>query len=235
MVVFFAGVLATAFLAVDFLGMVILATVFFATDFDFFAAGLLAAVFVAAVLFASFFVAVFALFSTAATTFRVFFTASSTFTMPDVNTAFVRAAALSATASIIRTLKGLSAGEAVVSSVGLGSSVFSVPIVLSLIDAKGYSDFKGIDRYKNAPYFVVEGGLCGAISWVDWPVVGIPPWLIFFTYVFFSRRADEAVGVADAGLAINPNFAPRYATRSSAETSLGHSNKRNPIYCKRCG
>jgi tetratricopeptide (TPR) repeat protein len=40
-------------------------------------------------------------------------------------------------------------------------------------------------------------------------------------YLFLSRRANEAVDVADAGLAVNPNFAPLYAARGNAETSLG--------------
>jgi adenylate cyclase len=42
------------------------------------------------------------------------------------------------------------------------------------------------------------------------------------TYLFFSRRPNDALGVAVAGLAINPNFAPLYAVRSGSETSLGH-------------
>jgi adenylate cyclase len=40
-------------------------------------------------------------------------------------------------------------------------------------------------------------------------------------YLFLSHRASEAVGVADAGLAVNPNFAPLYSSRGVAETSLG--------------
>ncbi len=37
----------------------------------------------------------------------------------------------------------------------------------------------------------------------------------------FSRRFDEALRTADAGLAINPNFAPLYSARISANVSLG--------------
>jgi adenylate cyclase len=35
------------------------------------------------------------------------------------------------------------------------------------------------------------------------------------------RRFDEALRAADAGLAVDPNFAPLYSARASAETSLG--------------
>ena len=41
------------------------------------------------------------------------------------------------------------------------------------------------------------------------------------SYLFLSHRADEAVGVADAGLAVDPNLAPVYGARGVAETSLG--------------
>jgi adenylate cyclase len=41
------------------------------------------------------------------------------------------------------------------------------------------------------------------------------------TYLFLSHRANEALGAADAGLAVNPNFAPLYSSRGVAETSLG--------------
>jgi TolB-like protein len=40
-------------------------------------------------------------------------------------------------------------------------------------------------------------------------------------YLSLSHRANEALGVADAGLAINPNFAQLYAARDRAELSLG--------------
>jgi adenylate cyclase len=40
-------------------------------------------------------------------------------------------------------------------------------------------------------------------------------------YLSQSRRADEAVGVADAGLAIDPNFVLLLAPRAAAENSLG--------------
>ena len=41
------------------------------------------------------------------------------------------------------------------------------------------------------------------------------------TYLFLSQRANEALGAADAGLAVDPNLAPVYASRGVAETSLG--------------
>jgi adenylate cyclase len=41
------------------------------------------------------------------------------------------------------------------------------------------------------------------------------------SYLFLSHRANEAVGVADAGLAVDPNSARLYGQRSQAETSLG--------------
>jgi adenylate cyclase len=40
-------------------------------------------------------------------------------------------------------------------------------------------------------------------------------------YFFLSRRANEALGAADAGLAINPNSALLYGMRGLAENSLG--------------
>ena len=40
-------------------------------------------------------------------------------------------------------------------------------------------------------------------------------------YLFLSHRANEAVDVADAGLAVDPNSARLYAARGNAETSLG--------------
>jgi adenylate cyclase len=41
------------------------------------------------------------------------------------------------------------------------------------------------------------------------------------TYLFLSQRANEALGAADAALAINPNSAPLYPARGVSETSLG--------------
>jgi adenylate cyclase len=41
------------------------------------------------------------------------------------------------------------------------------------------------------------------------------------TYLFLSNHPNDAVGAADTGLAINPNFALLYNPRSLAETSLG--------------
>jgi adenylate cyclase len=41
------------------------------------------------------------------------------------------------------------------------------------------------------------------------------------SYLGITHRANEQLSAADAGLAINPNFAPLYGSRSSAETSLG--------------
>jgi adenylate cyclase len=40
-------------------------------------------------------------------------------------------------------------------------------------------------------------------------------------YLVISQRWNEALSAADTGLAINPNFAPLYATRGVAENSLG--------------
>jgi adenylate cyclase len=40
-------------------------------------------------------------------------------------------------------------------------------------------------------------------------------------YLYMSRRYNESLRTADAGLAINPNYAPLYAARSSAKSSLG--------------
>ena len=40
-------------------------------------------------------------------------------------------------------------------------------------------------------------------------------------YLLLTRRWNEAHNAADAGLAINPNFAPLYATRGVAENSIG--------------
>ena len=40
-------------------------------------------------------------------------------------------------------------------------------------------------------------------------------------YLSLSRRFSEALGVTDAGLAINPNFVPLYIPRTVAENSLG--------------
>jgi adenylate cyclase len=40
-------------------------------------------------------------------------------------------------------------------------------------------------------------------------------------YLFLSRRANDALGAADAGLAINPNSALLYGMRGLAENSLG--------------
>jgi adenylate cyclase len=41
-------------------------------------------------------------------------------------------------------------------------------------------------------------------------------------YLYLSRRPSEALGAANAGLAIDPNYAPLLTARSSAESSLGH-------------
>ena len=55
-------------------------------------------------------------------------------------------------------------------------------------------------------------------------------------YLVRSRRADEALRTADAGLAINPNYAPLYSMRSTCRNlPLASSNKRNPMCNKRCG
>ena len=41
-------------------------------------------------------------------------------------------------------------------------------------------------------------------------------------YLNLLHRWDEALGVVDAGLAVNSNFAPLYSTRSTIEISLGN-------------
>jgi adenylate cyclase len=46
-------------------------------------------------------------------------------------------------------------------------------------------------------------------------------YLVKSNYLFVSSRANEALGAANAGLAINPNYAPLLAARSTAESSLG--------------
>ncbi len=40
-------------------------------------------------------------------------------------------------------------------------------------------------------------------------------------YLYLSHRPNEALGAADAGIALNPNFAPLYTVRRGAEMSLG--------------
>jgi adenylate cyclase len=42
------------------------------------------------------------------------------------------------------------------------------------------------------------------------------------SYLMLTHRAGEALRAANAGLSINPNFAPLYGARSAAETSLGN-------------
>jgi adenylate cyclase len=41
------------------------------------------------------------------------------------------------------------------------------------------------------------------------------------SYLGLSRRFEEALGVTDAGLTINPNFVPLYVARAHVENSLG--------------
>jgi TolB-like protein len=41
------------------------------------------------------------------------------------------------------------------------------------------------------------------------------------TYLYLSHRPNEALGAADAGLAINPNYGQLYVARRGAEVSLG--------------
>ena len=43
------------------------------------------------------------------------------------------------------------------------------------------------------------------------------------SYLVISRRWNEALGIAEAGLAINPNFAPLYSSKGVAENSLGRT------------
>ena len=54
-------------------------------------------------------------------------------------------------------------------------------------------------------------------------------------YLSASRRFDEALRTADAGLAINPNYAPLYGRAKYRQMLLlASSNKRNPMRNKRC-
>ena len=56
------------------------------------------------------------------------------------------------------------------------------------------------------------------------------------TYLCLSRRANEALSAADAGLAINPNFAPLYSSRGVAEiVPRPFRTSRSPTCNKRCG
>jgi TolB-like protein/class 3 adenylate cyclase len=48
------------------------------------------------------------------------------------------------------------------------------------------------------------------------------PYYVKSSYLFLSGRANEALGVADAGLAINPNSALLYGMRALAQNSLGN-------------
>jgi adenylate cyclase len=48
------------------------------------------------------------------------------------------------------------------------------------------------------------------------------PYYVKSSYLFLSRRANDALGVADAGLAINPNSALLYWMRALAQNSLGN-------------
>ena len=54
-------------------------------------------------------------------------------------------------------------------------------------------------------------------------------------YLGMSRRYNEAIRAADAGLAINPNYAPLYTTRHIAEMLSAVTSKRNSTLYKRCG
>jgi adenylate cyclase len=47
-------------------------------------------------------------------------------------------------------------------------------------------------------------------------------------YLALTRRADEALGAADAGLALNPNIPYLYQARGLAENSLGRYEQRRP-------
>jgi len=44
-------------------------------------------------------------------------------------------------------------------------------------------------------------------------------------YLALSRRYSEALGAADAGLAVNPNYAGLYQARAVAENSLGRDEQ----------
>ena len=54
-------------------------------------------------------------------------------------------------------------------------------------------------------------------------------------YLLLTHRWNEALSAADAGLAINPNFAPLYATRGVAETSIGRFEQAKSDCNSRCG
>ena len=47
-------------------------------------------------------------------------------------------------------------------------------------------------------------------------------------YLSISRRFAEALRTADAGLAINPNYAPLYFVRASSKNSLGQFEQAKP-------
>ena len=56
----------------------------------------------------------------------------------------------------------------------------------------------------------------------------IRAYLVKSIYLSISRRFDEALRTADAGLAINPNYAPLYMVRASSKNSLGQFEEAKP-------
>jgi adenylate cyclase len=56
---------------------------------------------------------------------------------------------------------------------------------------------------------------------IDLDPGGVEGYYVKAWYLGLSHRYDEALGVTDAGLAINPNFAPLYIPRAIADLSLG--------------
>ena len=53
-------------------------------------------------------------------------------------------------------------------------------------------------------------------------------------YLYYSHRADKAIDAADAGLAIDPNFARSGGCEATPISLTAVSNRQNPISCKRC-
>ena len=53
-------------------------------------------------------------------------------------------------------------------------------------------------------------------------------------YLSLSRRFNEALGAADAGLAVNPNDVLLLEPRTTAENSLGRFEQARPMQSGRC-
>ena len=54
-----------------------------------------------------------------------------------------------------------------------------------------------------------------------------------FHLSLISQRANEALGAADAGLAVSPNFAPLYFARSAAYFPSDFSSRQSPTHGRR--